>query len=93
MIPLVAVSGSDCVEALLQAGFVTRTRSLDSVTVERDDRRVIVPVCSVLAPEDLQAILRDAGITYSEFLDLLSDTPTDPDVFGSGQRSRSLGFR
>jgi hypothetical protein len=80
VIPLVAVSGSECVEALQQAGFVTRSRSEASITLAQGERVVAVPDCAMLAPEDLELVLRDAGITYDDFLDLLSDTPTNPDL-------------
>lgn len=34
----------------------------------------------MLGPDELLAILRIAGVPYSEFLELLSETPTDPAI-------------
>lgn len=78
MLPLVAVSGVECVEALSLDGFTVRSRSDSTIIMERDARVVVVPDVTMLAPEDLEALLVDAGIAYDDFLDLLSETPTDP---------------
>lgn len=80
VLPLVAVSGYECVEALQLAGFAIRSRSDSAAILERDLRVVVVPDVAMLAPEDLESLLRDAGIAYDDFLDLLSETPTDPDL-------------
>jgi hypothetical protein len=80
VVPLVAVSGAECVEALLLAGFALQSRSDSATTLERELRVVVVPDVAMLVPEDLEALLRDAGISYDVFLDLLSEMPTDPDV-------------
>ena len=81
VLPLVAVSGAECVEALVLDGFTVRSRSDAAVVLERDMRVVVVPDTAMLAPEELEAVLRDAAIPYDAFLDLLSETPTDPAVF------------
>lgn len=78
MFPLVAVSGAECVEALVLDGFTVRSRSDSTVVLERDVRLVVVPDVAMLAPDDLELVLHDAGIPYDSFLDLLSETPTDP---------------
>ncbi|MDB5213482.1 MAG: hypothetical protein JWO86_1409 [Myxococcaceae bacterium] len=78
MLPLVAVSGAECVEALSLDGFTVRSRSDTATILERDARVVAVPDVTMLTPEDLEALLVDAGIAYDDFLDLLSETPTDP---------------
>ncbi len=88
MVPLVAVSGAEFVEALSLAGFVLRSRSDSATTLERDLRTVVVPDVAMLKPEDLTALLRDAGIPYDAFLDLLSETPTDPDVHSTSSMRR-----
>ena len=80
VLPLVAVSGVECVDALLLAGFAIRSRSDSATILERHMRVVVVPDVAMLTPEDLEALLRDAGLAYEVFLDLLSETPTDPDV-------------
>ena len=80
MVPLVAVSGAECVEALTLGGFAVRSRSDSATVLERGLRVLVVPDVAMLAPEDLQALLKDAGLAYDDFLDLLSETPTDPDL-------------
>jgi hypothetical protein len=78
VLPLVAVSGAECVEALVLDGFTVRTRSDAATVLERGGRVVVIPDVAMLAPEDIEALLNDAGIPYDSFLDLLSETPTDP---------------
>lgn len=80
MLPLIAVSGAECVEALVLDGFTLRSRSDSATVLERDARVVVVPDVAMLGPEELEAVLHDAGITYDAFLDLLSEAPTDPAV-------------
>lgn len=80
LVPLVAVSGSDCIEALQLAGFTTRSKTDHATTLERGLHVVVVPDVAMVPPGDLQMLLRDAGVTYSDFLDMLSEAPTDPDV-------------
>jgi hypothetical protein len=80
VVPLVAVSGADCVEALTLGGFAVRSRSDSATVLEHGIRVVVVPDVAMLVPEDLQMLLKDAGIAYDDFLDLLSETPTDPDL-------------
>ncbi|MBX3192055.1 MAG: hypothetical protein KF819_34005 [Labilithrix sp.] len=88
MVPLVAVSGAECIEALRLAGFRLHVAAAEGrVTLASGVRVVSVPDVAMLTPTELYAILRDAGVTYSTFLDLLSETPTDPDV------SRTTGIR
>jgi hypothetical protein len=80
VVPLVAVSGADCVEALTLGGFTVRSRSDSATVLERGLRVVVVPDVAMLTPDDLHALLGDAGITYDAFLDLISESPTDPDL-------------
>lgn len=87
MLPLVAVSGAECVEALLLARFVVRSRSDSAFVLERESRVVVVPDVPMLTPEDLATLLRDAGLPYEDLLDLLSESPTDPDVLHTARRS------
>jgi hypothetical protein len=79
VMPLIAVSGADCIDALLQAGFVVRSTENGITTLARDMRVVAVPRVSILSPEELQAVLRESRLSYGAFLDLLSETPTIPD--------------
>jgi hypothetical protein len=80
VVPLVAVSGADFVEALALAGFAVRSRSDSATVIECGPRALVVPDVAMLVPEDLLALLHEAGIEYDTFLDLLSETPTDPDL-------------
>ena len=80
MVPLVAVSGVECVEALVCAGFTVRSRDDDAASLVNTLRSVTVPLVAMLTPEELTNILRDAGVSYSDFLEYLSETPTEPDV-------------
>jgi hypothetical protein len=80
VVPLVAVSGADCVEALTLGGFAVRSRSDSATVLERELRVVVVADVALLTPEDLQALLADAGIAYDDFHELLSEAPTDPDL-------------
>jgi hypothetical protein len=93
VLPLVAVSGAECVEALTLDGFTVRSRSDRTIVLERDARVVAVPDVSMLNPEELEALLVDAGIAYDDFLDLLSETPTERDVLRptSGIRRSNAG--
>jgi hypothetical protein len=80
VLPLVAVSGAECVDALVMAGFGVRSRTDSSTKLGKGMRVVLVPNVALLPPEDLASILREAGVRYLEFLDYLSETPTEPDV-------------
>lgn len=80
MLPLLAVSGAECVDALVVAGFATRSRTDDETTLSKGLRVVTIPDVAMLSPSELTALLREAGLTYSDFLDCLSEAPTDPDL-------------
>jgi hypothetical protein len=78
VIPLVAVSTEECVEALVRAGFALTSRVNGNAALEKERRVVQVPDAGILSPEDLTEVLRASGIAYSDFLDLLSECPTEP---------------
>lgn len=80
MLPLLAVSGAECVDALVVAGFALRSRGDDRTTLAKDMCEVSVPDVAMLTPSELVALLREAGLAYSDFLDCLSEAPTDPDL-------------
>ena len=80
MVPLVAVSGAECADALSSAGFALTARTGSEVTLSKGLRVVVIPDVAMLSPDELLAILRSAGVPYSEFLDLLSEAPTDPAI-------------
>jgi len=66
------VSGRDCVAALARVGY-TKTRQRGShVRLERSGRTPLtVPMHDELDRGTLRAILKAAGLTVEEFLDLL----------------------
>ena len=80
MLPLVAVSGAECVAALAAAGFRISTRQGDLSVLRKETRTVSVRDAGMLTPDELLCVIREAGLAYSDFLDLLSEAPTDPDV-------------
>lgn len=80
LLPLVAVSGSECVDALLLAGFAVRSRTDEATFLEKGGRAVVVRTSALLTPDELVTFLKDAGLAYSDFLDLLSEAETDPDM-------------
>lgn len=80
LLPLVAVSGAECVDALVSAGFAVRSRSGDTTLLVKGGRSVVVRGADLLMPDELLSILREAGLAYSDFVDLLSEAPTDPDL-------------
>ena len=93
LLPLVAVSGEECVDALRLAGFDVRSRSDIGTTMAKDVRVVFVPDVAMLPPDELQAVMRDAGLAYSDFLDLLSEAPTDPDMRWSARAASTASPR
>jgi hypothetical protein len=80
VVPIVAVSGAECVDVLTLAGFLLTGRSGRGATLTKGLRFVEVPDVAMLAPEELTAILRSAGLGYADFLELLSEAPTEPAI-------------
>lgn len=80
LLPLVAVSASECIDVLLLAGFTVRSRTEDATRLEKADRAVVIRSSALLTPDELVSLLRDAGLAYSDFLDLLSEAPTEPSI-------------
>jgi len=64
-------SGRDCRRALERVGFVFRRQSGSHMILSRDGQMVSVPDHRTLAPGTLRAIIREAGLTVAEFVDLL----------------------
>lgn len=94
MVPVLAVSPAECIAALTLAGF-RPSRSQSSETVlENELRRVVIPDEAVLPQEAFESMLRAAGVSYSEFLELLSSAFGDEDtghgVNDSGVRPRVI---
>ena len=73
MTKLPVISGDECVKALQKAGFyVTRQRG-SHVIMRRDEpfARASVPKHRTLKPGTLRGIIKDAGLTVDEFVELM----------------------
>jgi len=77
-LPVLALSADEVLWALLRAGFLVSQRTAEQIIVERSLRVVVVPVERSLSPEALSTLLREAGITYSDLLELVGEAPTTP---------------
>jgi len=67
------VSGKECVRALEKAGFYLRRQEGSHMVMRRDDpfAQVVVPDHKELDRGTLRAIIRQAGLNVSEFIELL----------------------
>lgn len=74
MTRLPVVSGRQCVKALERAGFVQRRQSGSHIIMRRQDpfAQVSVPNHRTLKPGLLHKIIKDAGLTVSDFVELLT---------------------
>ncbi|MDF2696178.1 MAG: hypothetical protein K0S65_4561 [Labilithrix sp.] len=89
MLPLLAVSGPECVDALVLGGF-RLTQSCDgAVRLEHDGRVVLVRDVPLLPSEELESILRNAGIAFTVFLDLLDRLPDTSSQANPGEQNAS----
>lgn len=79
--PDLKVSGEECVEVLVRAGFQiassSRATSSNTTTLIRVARLVVVPHASVLAREVLDAVLSDAAVSLETFLQYLLELRAD----------------
>ena len=68
------ISGQQCIRALEKAGFVVKRQKGSHVRMTRQTpyRQVTVPDHKELKAGTLRAIIRQAGLTVDEFLELLS---------------------
>jgi predicted RNA binding protein YcfA (HicA-like mRNA interferase family) len=73
MSKLPEISGRDCAQALTRVGFHFRRQTGSHIVMRRDDpfAQVVVPDHRVLDRGTLRAIIRQAGLSVNEFLDLL----------------------
>ncbi len=66
------VSGRTCAKALQRAGFVEVRRQPHIIMHNHQTRATVsIPEHKELGPGILRAIIRDAGLTVEEFVDLL----------------------
>jgi predicted RNA binding protein YcfA (HicA-like mRNA interferase family) len=72
---LPVISGRDCVKALQQAGFFIDRQKGSHIILRREDpppaRSVVVPDHKTLDRGTLRGIIRQAGITVDQFVNLL----------------------
>jgi predicted RNA binding protein YcfA (HicA-like mRNA interferase family) len=70
---LPGVSGQECVRALEKAGFYVKRRESSHIILRRDDpfAQVVVPDHQQLDRGTLRGIIRQAGLSPAEFLQLL----------------------
>jgi len=73
MSKLPQISGQECVKALQRGGFYVSRQKGSHITMRRDDPfgKVTVPNHQEIHKGTLRAIIRDAGLTVDEFLELL----------------------
>lgn len=73
MSKLPVISGEQCVKALANAGFRFRRQEGSHVMLRRDEplSHVVVPLHGELDRGTLRAIVRQAGLSVSEFTALL----------------------
>ena len=67
------ISGVDCIKALQKVGFYEKRRQSSHIILRRDEPfvQVVVPDHQELAKGTLRAIIRDAGLSIEEFIELL----------------------
>ena len=87
-LPVIAVSADEVVWALLRAGFDVRDRTGGAIVLGNGWRAVEVPAVRQLIPAELLAVLRQAGISYNDFVEHLVDAPTQPDDKASQVRRK-----
>ncbi len=70
---LPAVSGKDVVKALSKHGFTVRKGKGDHVVLQSNDRyrNIVVPLHKELKSGTIRAIIKQAGLSVDEFLNLL----------------------
>jgi predicted RNA binding protein YcfA (HicA-like mRNA interferase family) len=67
------ISGRDCIKALSKLGFYIKRQQGSHVILRKDDpfSQLVVPDHKILDRGTLRAIIRQAGITVEEFIDLI----------------------
>ncbi|RMD61293.1 type II toxin-antitoxin system HicA family toxin [Candidatus Parcubacteria bacterium] len=70
---LPVISGRECIKALERAGFYVKRQRGSHVVLRRDNPfgQVVVPDHKALDRGTLRAIIRQAGLSVREFLELL----------------------
>ncbi len=76
MMRLLTISGIECVDALVTAGFRYEARGSGANVLTKGGLLVVVPDIPQLAPEALSSILAQAGLSFSDFAELVAQSPT-----------------
>jgi predicted RNA binding protein YcfA (HicA-like mRNA interferase family) len=73
MTKLPQISGQECVDALIKAGFRVRRRESSHMILSKENPhyQTVVPDHKQLDRGTLRAIIRQCGLTVDAFLDLL----------------------
>jgi predicted RNA binding protein YcfA (HicA-like mRNA interferase family) len=73
MSKLPVISGQQCIRALQRVDFAVRRQSGSHIIMQRKEpfAMVSVPNHRTVKPSTLRKIIKDAGLTVDEFLDLL----------------------
>jgi len=73
MSTLPVLSGEKCIKALAKSGFYSKRQEGSHVTLRRDEPfcQLVVPLHKELDRGTLRAIIRQAGLSVSEFTKLL----------------------
>jgi predicted RNA binding protein YcfA (HicA-like mRNA interferase family) len=73
MSKLPIISGRQCIRALERAGFYFKRREGSHIVLRRDDpfTQIVVPDHKELDRGTLRAIIRQAGLSLDEFVELL----------------------
>jgi predicted RNA binding protein YcfA (HicA-like mRNA interferase family) len=73
MSKLPSISGTNCIKTLLKAGFIIKRQEGSHIVLRRDNpfSQIVVPNHKELDRGTLRAIIRQAGLTVEEFIDLL----------------------
>src|SRR5688572_23185154 len=87
MLSLVALSGSEFVDALLRGGFRMKRKEGELIVLARGDKSVVVCETATLSADDLVYLLRRAGVAYFELLDLLAAGKNAPATLPPAHKS------
>jgi predicted RNA binding protein YcfA (HicA-like mRNA interferase family) len=73
MTKLPRISSRECVSALEKAGFYIKRQKGSHIVMRRDEpyTQTVVPINKEIPVGTLRSILRDAGLTVEQFVDLL----------------------
>ena len=73
MSKLPVVSGGECIKALEKIDFVLVRQRVSHITLVREEpsTQLTVPNHKTIAKGTLRSLIRDAGLTVDEFIDLL----------------------